>query len=68
MKEWLAAGSVQGVYWLSALDHEGQISELDINSWHDALRIRLKSLYATMRTLYDQVSATGTFLISATAR
>ena len=66
LKQWLAEGSIQGVYWLSALDHEGEVKDLDINSWHDAIRLRLKALYATMRALYDQIAAQGTFLISAT--
>ena len=35
-------------------------------SWHEALRVRVKSLYATMRVLYEQVAAPGTFLVSAT--
>ena len=35
-------------------------------TWHEALRVRVKSLYATMRILYEQVAAPGTFLVSAT--
>ena len=34
--------------------------------WHEALRVRVKSLYATMRILYEQIAAPGTFLVSAT--
>ena len=66
LKSWLAAGSVHGVYWLPALDNEGDLSDMDLASWHEALRIRVKSLYATMRILYEQVAAPGTFLVSAT--
>ncbi len=57
---------VQGVYWLPALDNEGQLSGMEIDNWHESLRVRVKSLYLTMRKLYDQVAAHGTFLVSAT--
>ncbi len=66
LKSWLAAGPVQGVYWLPALDNEGNLRDMDLASWHEALRVRVKSLYATMRILYEQVAAPGTFLVSAT--
>ena len=66
LKGWLAAGPVQGVYWLSALDNEGPISKMDLPAWHEALQIRIKSLYTTMRALYEQIAAPGTFLVSAT--
>jgi acyl transferase domain-containing protein/acyl carrier protein len=62
----LAAGAVHGVFWLSALDDEGDHREMDLKSWREAVRIRLKSFYVTMRVLYDQISAPGTFLVSAT--
>ena len=39
---------------------------MDLAAWHEALRPRIKSLYATMRTLYDQIGVAGTFLVSAT--
>ena len=57
LKNWLAAGPVQGVYWLPALDNEGNLSEMDLAKWHEALRVRIKSLYATMRALYGQIAA-----------
>jgi NAD(P)-dependent dehydrogenase (short-subunit alcohol dehydrogenase family)/acyl carrier protein len=66
LKSWLAAGPVHGVYWLPALDNEGNLSEMNLAGWHDALRLRVKSLYATMRILYEQVATPGTFLVSAT--
>jgi hypothetical protein len=59
---WLAAGPIQGVYWLPALDHEGHFQALDQATWHEALERRLKSLYTVMRTLYEP----GAFLVSAT--
>ena len=60
--EWLAAGPVHGVYWLPALDHEGPVGDMDLATWREANRIRVKLLYTTMRTLYD---AAG-FLVTAT--
>jgi len=66
LKLWIAAGPVQGVYWLPALDGEGSLRDLDLATWHEALRRRVKSLYVTMRTLYEQVARPGTFLVSAT--
>ncbi|HEX6568435.1 MAG TPA: SDR family NAD(P)-dependent oxidoreductase, partial [Acidimicrobiales bacterium] len=63
---WLATGPIQGVYWLTALDHEGAIDGMDLAAWREATRIRVKLLYATMRRLYDQVSVPGTFLLTAT--
>jgi NAD(P)-dependent dehydrogenase (short-subunit alcohol dehydrogenase family)/acyl carrier protein len=66
LKSWLAAGPVHGVYWLPALENEGNLTDIDLPGWHEALRVRVKSLYATMRVLYEQVAASGTFLVSAT--
>ncbi len=66
LKEWLATGPVQGVYWLPALDNEGNLAGMDLASWHDALWVRVKSLYTTMRILFDQIAKPGTFLVSAT--
>ena len=66
LKNWVAAGPVQGVYWLSALDDEGPLGNMDLSAWHEALRVRIKSLYTTMRVLYEQVATPGTFLVSAT--
>ena len=66
LKSWMTAGPVQGVYWLPALDNEGQLSKMDLATWHEAVRVRVKSLYTTMRALYEQVAQPGTFLVSAT--
>jgi len=66
LKNWLSAGPVQGVYWLPALDSEGSLSEMDLAAWREALRLRVKSLYATMCALYGQIAPPGTFLVSAT--
>ena len=61
VKEWLASGPVHGVYWLPALDSEGSLDDMDLARWREALRVRVKSLYATMRALYEQEA----FLVSA---
>ncbi len=66
LESWLAAGPVHGVYWLPALDHEGNLRDLDLATWHEAVRVRIKLLYTAMRTLYEPISKPGTFLISAT--
>ena len=55
-------GHVDGVYWLAALDHEGDLAAMDFATWRESLRVRVKSLYSTMRALYDQ----SPFLVSAT--
>ncbi len=59
---WLADGPVDGVYWLAALDDEGPLDALDLDGWREALRRRVKALYATVRRL----SADSPFLVSAT--
>jgi acyl transferase domain-containing protein/NAD(P)-dependent dehydrogenase (short-subunit alcohol dehydrogenase family) len=66
LNTWLAAGPVHGVYWLPALDNEGRLDGMDSPAWHEALRVRVKSLYTTMRTLYEQIASPGTFLVCAT--
>jgi acyl transferase domain-containing protein/NAD(P)-dependent dehydrogenase (short-subunit alcohol dehydrogenase family)/acyl carrier protein len=66
LNSWMEAGPLQGIYWLPALDREAAIGDMDLAGWHEALWLRLKSLYVTMRTLYEQIAAPGTFLTSAT--
>ena len=66
LKNWAATGPVDGVYWLPALDNEGDLRKLDLAAWHEDLRVRVKSLYVTMRALYEQIGRPGTFLVSAT--
>ena len=66
IKSWLALGSIHGVYWLPALDFEGDLAEIDAATWHEAVRVRVKLLYVTMRNLYEQVGQAGTFFVSAT--
>ena len=58
--EALAAAPVAGVYWLPALDDEGPLAGMKPEAWREALDLRVKSLYRTMRAQY------GGFLVSAT--
>jgi acyl transferase domain-containing protein/acyl carrier protein len=62
LDEWLADGPIQGVYWLPALDDEGPLTEMDLADWREALRRRVKNLYAVAHRLYDQAP----FLVAAT--
>ncbi|HUO59276.1 MAG TPA: SDR family NAD(P)-dependent oxidoreductase [Candidatus Acidoferrales bacterium] len=64
--DFMSRGPVQGVYWLPALDDEGDIASMTLESWHAAIRPRLKLFYTTMRTLCEQIASPGTFLVSAT--
>jgi acyl transferase domain-containing protein/acyl carrier protein/NAD(P)-dependent dehydrogenase (short-subunit alcohol dehydrogenase family) len=66
LEEWKAGGPVQGVFWLPALDHEGDLGAMDHSSWREATRVRVKLLFTTMHALYEQISGPGTFLVSAT--
>jgi acyl transferase domain-containing protein/NAD(P)-dependent dehydrogenase (short-subunit alcohol dehydrogenase family)/acyl carrier protein len=66
LKKWISAGPVQGVYWLPALDNEGSLRDMDVATWREAVRVRIKSLYTAMRALYEQIASPSTFLVSAT--
>ncbi|HET8642549.1 MAG TPA: SDR family NAD(P)-dependent oxidoreductase, partial [Pseudonocardiaceae bacterium] len=59
---WLAQDPVHGVYWLAALDDEGPLAQLDLAGWREALRRRVKNLYAVMHRLAEDAP----FLVSAT--
>ncbi|MCZ7667966.1 MAG: SDR family NAD(P)-dependent oxidoreductase [Chloroflexi bacterium] len=63
---WLADGPIQGVYWLPALDVEPAIELMNLGTWRELNRVRVKNLYTTMRTLYDSVDKAGCFLVSST--
>ena len=66
LKQWSAAGTIQGLYWLPALDDEGALPGMDLAAWREALRVRVKWLYITAKALYEQIGAAGGFLVSAT--
>ncbi|HYM75362.1 MAG TPA: SDR family NAD(P)-dependent oxidoreductase [Candidatus Dormibacteraeota bacterium] len=66
LKSWTATGRVNGIFWLPALDNEGDLSQLDSTSWRNGVQVRVKLLYTTMRALYEHVGRPGTFLVCAT--
>ena len=66
LRDWLAAGPIQGIYWLAALDVEPPIEALTLAEWRELNRVRVKNLYAAMRVLYYAVGPVGTFLVAAT--
>jgi 3-oxoacyl-(acyl-carrier-protein) synthase/NAD(P)-dependent dehydrogenase (short-subunit alcohol dehydrogenase family)/acyl carrier protein len=61
LEEWLAEGPVDGVYFLTALDVEPPLSQMDVAGWRTEQDKRVKALYTLMRALPEE-----TFLISAT--
>jgi acyl transferase domain-containing protein/NAD(P)-dependent dehydrogenase (short-subunit alcohol dehydrogenase family)/acyl carrier protein len=63
---WKADGAIQGVYWLPALDYQDEIAGMSYGQWREATRIRVKLLFATIQTVYEQIGNPETFLISAT--
>jgi len=66
LHSWLETGDIQGVFWLPGLDREPPLDRLELPSWRELLRVRVKLLYQTMRILGDAVGPRGSFLVSAT--
>ncbi len=66
VEKWRAADPVQGIYWLPGLDVEDPVTDMDLAAWREALRVRVKLLYALLRHLYDDIGRPATFLVSAT--
>ncbi len=66
LQQWMARCAIHGVYWLPALNNEEDHRHLTPAGWREAIRVRVKLLYTAMRTLYEQVAAIGTFLVTAT--
>ncbi|MFW2387674.1 MAG: SDR family NAD(P)-dependent oxidoreductase, partial [Polyangiales bacterium] len=66
LEAWLGEGPIDGVFWLPGLDREDRISRLDSEAWAEAIQRRAKLLFTTMRSLYEQISDRGTFLVSGT--
>ncbi|MCK5798647.1 MAG: SDR family NAD(P)-dependent oxidoreductase, partial [Deltaproteobacteria bacterium] len=62
---WIAEGPIAGVYWLSGLDPHPDFATMVREEFKEGLRVRVKLLYATMRALYEEIKASGTFLMSA---
>jgi hypothetical protein len=66
IRGWVAAGPVHGLYWLPALDPEGELAALSPAQWRAAVELRVKLLYTATRSLYDQLESAGRFLVAAT--
>ncbi|MBI3941379.1 MAG: SDR family NAD(P)-dependent oxidoreductase [Chloroflexi bacterium] len=73
VKAWVADGTIQGVYWLPALDMEPGIEEMDLATWRGANWRRIKKLFILMRALLRNTSPDGSqtdagraFLVTAT--
>ncbi len=66
LAEWTAGGPVHGLFWLPALDVEGDLHSMDLAGFREALRVRVKNLYTSARALTDALGAPGSFLVSAT--
>ena len=66
LTDWLAAGPIEGLFALAALDNERPIADLDIDWWHEGLRRRVKLLAAAARVLYDRLDEAGSFVVTAT--
>jgi NAD(P)-dependent dehydrogenase (short-subunit alcohol dehydrogenase family) len=62
IEAWREGRPVDGVYWLPALDHA---TPGDLAAWREALRVRVKLLFAAMRAAAAG-SATEPFLVAAT--
>ncbi len=63
---WAGDDPITGIYWLPALDAASPFIEMSLPEWREALRRRVKLLYALTRHLYDRVGGAGTFLVAGT--
>jgi NAD(P)-dependent dehydrogenase (short-subunit alcohol dehydrogenase family) len=66
LRKWSAAGSIDGVYWLPALDAEGDVGSIELGEWRSAIKLRVKLLYAGMRELFADFESPGRFLVCGT--
>ena len=66
LADWRAAGPIDGLYALAALDNERPIADLDIDWWHEGLRRRVKLLAAATRHLYERLDEADSFVVAAT--
>ena len=55
VEAWLAAGPIDGLYALAALDIEPPVAELDIDQWRDGLQRRVKRLAPPPASLYERL-------------
>ena len=66
IESWLLDGAIHGVYWLPALDPTAPLQDLNDQEWKQAVDLRVKRYYATMRALYQSMAQPGAFLVAAT--
>jgi 3-oxoacyl-(acyl-carrier-protein) synthase/NAD(P)-dependent dehydrogenase (short-subunit alcohol dehydrogenase family) len=66
LAKWTVEGPIDGLFWLPALDAEGDLRTFTTETWRKALHARVKLLSAAARTLYERFGAPGTFLVAAT--
>jgi NAD(P)-dependent dehydrogenase (short-subunit alcohol dehydrogenase family) len=66
LEDWARQGPVTGVYWLPALDGHPDVAHLDYGAWREGLRVRVKLLHTTLRTLDGVLSGAGRFVVAAT--
>ena len=66
LEAWRADGPIHGVFWLPALDVEPELAEMDLATFREHARIRVKSLYTVIRALYEDLDSADRFLVSAT--
>ncbi|HZR08573.1 MAG TPA: SDR family oxidoreductase, partial [Myxococcales bacterium] len=64
-KDVAAAGDLDGLFWLPALDDEGALFALTPESWQQGVARRVKSLASVARVLHPQLGK-GRFLIAGT--
>jgi NAD(P)-dependent dehydrogenase (short-subunit alcohol dehydrogenase family) len=67
LEEWLADGSIAGVYWLPALDDASKGDGVSTpDAWREALRVRVKVLFGVAKRLYEEEGHETRFFIGAT--
>jgi malonyl CoA-acyl carrier protein transacylase/NADP-dependent 3-hydroxy acid dehydrogenase YdfG/acyl carrier protein len=66
LEAWLAAGPIDGLYALAALDLEPPLGDIDLDGWRQGLQVRVKRLAAASRALYESLDATDSFIVTAT--
>jgi acyl transferase domain-containing protein/NAD(P)-dependent dehydrogenase (short-subunit alcohol dehydrogenase family)/acyl carrier protein len=62
----LSDGPIAGIYWLTALDAEPDLEELDLEQWRELNRVRVKNLYRAVRALVVAQPDANPFLVVAT--
>jgi acyl transferase domain-containing protein/acyl carrier protein/NAD(P)-dependent dehydrogenase (short-subunit alcohol dehydrogenase family) len=66
LREWAAAGSTTGMYFLASLDPCPPLSEIDLVEFRKQYRERVLLLHGAVRGLYEALANPGTFLIAGT--